>query len=535
MNSTTFARDMVRQLLEAGISDFVLSPGSRNAPLSIALYEAEAAGLVNLYVRLDERGAAFFALGLSKATRNYTVAICTSGTAAANYHPAMLEAFHSQNNLLVITADRPARLRGTGANQTTNQVGLLSPIETIDISQSIDIRRHLLGGPIHLNMQFDEPLLSDDRTDWLDGFHVQQVQNLGSFNKTLQTPKSDESQPLAVSARGILIIGHDRAGFSVNDVHQLAEELAWPIIAEDPLSFPQAISHAPLLLGDPVITEHLKPEQVIVVGRVTLSRSITALIAAADQLMVIDPRTAIVDTDRSADQILHKLPRVISAPDADWIESWKKINVDAKLAYASEFFSEWSEQAAICAITQAIPMGSALFVGSSRPIRDIEAFATPRTGIDTYANRGLAGIDGNISSAFGIAMHYQQSYAIMGDLTFLHDISALVNPVEANLTIFLIDNNGGGIFDTLPQANVTGFEKIFGTPHGLNLARLITGFGYRIEVVKNLSDLHRVMVHDTTNIRFIIVEVPDRKTNAEYLKKMSQSLCSAVRIGSNLA
>ena len=127
MNATTLARNLVRQLIENGISDFVLSPGSRNAPLSIALYEAEQAGLVNLYVRIDERGAAFFALGLSKASDNYVAVICTSGTAAANFHPAALEAYHSDNKLLVITADRPAHLRRTGSNQTTLQVGLLNP------------------------------------------------------------------------------------------------------------------------------------------------------------------------------------------------------------------------------------------------------------------------------------------------------------------------------------------------------------------------------------------------------------------------
>jgi 2-succinyl-5-enolpyruvyl-6-hydroxy-3-cyclohexene-1-carboxylate synthase len=196
---------------------------------------------------------------------------------------------------------------------------------------------------------------------------------------------------------------------------------------------------------------------------------------------------------------------------------------------------EWSEQRAISVITQLIPDGSALFVGSSRPVRDIEAFAAPRRGIDTFANRGLAGIDGNISCAFGIALQYQQSYAILGDLTFLHDISALVNPVDANLTIFIIDNNGGGIFDTLPQANVNGFEKIFGTPHGLDLARVIAGFGYQVEVVKNISDLQRVMVHDSSGLRYVIVEVPDRQSNAAVLKEISQSLCNAVRIGSNLA
>ena len=134
MNATTLARNVVRQLIESGVSDFVLSPGSRNAPLSIALYQAEEAGLVTIHPRIDERGAAFFALGLAKASNNYVAALCTSGTAAANYHPAALEAYHSANKLLLITADRPARLRRTGANQTTLQDGLLTPLKSIDLS-----------------------------------------------------------------------------------------------------------------------------------------------------------------------------------------------------------------------------------------------------------------------------------------------------------------------------------------------------------------------------------------------------------------
>ena len=146
MNATTLARNLVRQLIENGVSDFVLSPGSRNAPLSIALYEAEQAGLVDLYVRIDERGAAFFALGLSKASDSHVAVICTSGTAAANFHPAVLEAYHSDNRLLVITADRPAHLRRTGSNQTTLQVGLLEPIKTIDISATISIAEYLTDG-----------------------------------------------------------------------------------------------------------------------------------------------------------------------------------------------------------------------------------------------------------------------------------------------------------------------------------------------------------------------------------------------------
>jgi 2-succinyl-5-enolpyruvyl-6-hydroxy-3-cyclohexene-1-carboxylate synthase len=157
--STDLARTTVRSLIECGVNTFVLSPGSRNAPLSIALYEASKKGLVDLHVKIDERGAGYFALGISKATNNYVAVVCTSGTAAVNYHPAILEAHHSANKLLVITADRPARLRSTGANQTTNQSNIFGDIESHDISHSIDVAALLVGGPVHLNIQFDEPLL----------------------------------------------------------------------------------------------------------------------------------------------------------------------------------------------------------------------------------------------------------------------------------------------------------------------------------------------------------------------------------------
>ena len=151
MNSaTTLAHSIIRQLIECGVSDFVLSPGSRNAPLSIALQEAAQKNLIELHVKIDERGAAFFALGLAKASENYVAVICTSGTAAANFHPAALEAVHSQSKLLIITADRPAKLRKTGANQTTNQVNLFQAIPTHDFATSIEIAHLLSGGPVHL-------------------------------------------------------------------------------------------------------------------------------------------------------------------------------------------------------------------------------------------------------------------------------------------------------------------------------------------------------------------------------------------------
>lgn len=521
MNATTLARNIIRQLIESGVSDFVLSPGSRNAPLSIALYEAEQAGLVNLYVRIDERGAAFFALGLSKASDTYVAVICTSGTAAANFHPAALEAYHSDNKLLVITADRPAHLRRTGSNQTTLQVGLLEPIKTIDVSSTIYIAEFLIGGPVHINVQFDEPLLSDDRTEWLAGLapHTQSY------------PQGFPNEVFYPKPRGVLIVGHDRAGIDAVAIAHFARLLGWPLLAEDPLSFPDAISHAALFLSDLDIRTSLQPDQIVVIGRATLSRSINALIKECADVVVIDPRASTIDTTRSAAQIFNYLPDGHATPDPDWQKRW----IHAAAVASQSLNLGWSEQSVLAMIASHIPDESALFVGSSRPVRDLEAFAAPRTGIHTFANRGLAGIDGNISCAFGIAEKFERSYAILGDLTFLHDISALVNPSTANLTVFVIDNNGGGIFNTLPQAGVDGFEKIFGTPHNLDLERVIRGFGVAVTKVKSETDLLHALNHQAQGLNFVVVEVPDRATNAAHLKEVTQSLVKALRIGSNLA
>ncbi len=521
MNSTTLARSIVRQLIEGGISDFVLSPGSRNAPLSIALHEAEVAGLIDLHVRIDERGAAFFALGLSKASKKYVAVICTSGTAAANYHPAALEAYHSANKVLFITADRPAYLRRTGANQTTLQVGILEPVATIDISSAISLLDLLSTGPVHLNIQFDEPLLSDDQTDWLAGLSPE------ISEATLESAGAN----FYPKARGIVIVGHDRAGIDAEAIASYASAIGWPLIAEDPLSFPSCILHAPLFLTDSELRASLAPEQLIVIGRVTLSRSVTALIKECSDVVVIDPRAFTIDTARSSSQLLPALPVPHPCPSTNWLTRWQEISQQVRSVVALD----WSEQSAIVSITSAIPEGAALFIGSSRPVRDIEAFAHPRSGIHTFANRGLAGIDGNISTALGIAEKFERSYAILGDVTFLHDISALANQGEANLTIFIIDNNGGGIFNTLPQAGVKGFEKIFATPHNLNLERVIGGFGARVVKVKNAADLLHEIAHQGEGLNFVVVEVPNRESNAAGLKKITQSLVNAVRIGSNLA
>ncbi|MCX6446584.1 MAG: 2-succinyl-5-enolpyruvyl-6-hydroxy-3-cyclohexene-1-carboxylic-acid synthase [Actinobacteria bacterium] len=518
-NSTKLAHSLLRQLIEVGVSDFVISPGSRNAPLSIALGEAASKEIIDLHVKIDERGAAYYALGISKASNNYVAVICTSGTAAANFHPAALEAFHSNNKLILITADRPARLRRTGANQTTDQVNIYPVIKTHDFAAEIDIKKLLTGGMVHLNVQFDEPLIESEKTDWLAGLKI-----------LLHTIENRVSGKLEVGS-GVLIIGHDRAGYSVAEVNDFVGKLNWPVICEDPISFPQSIAHASLFLTDPQIAAKLSPENVIVIGRTTLSRSTNTFIKLAKKVIVIDPRTADVDNKREADLILKALPNEIVSIKSDQI-IWREASGAAAIQLEN---LPWSEQLAITIICELLPEESALFVGSSRPVRDIEAFAHPRNGVSVFANRGLAGIDGNISTVFGITNEFEKTTAILGDLTFLHDISALTNATVGNLRIFVIDNNGGGIFSTLPQASTGNFEQLFGTPHNLDLCKVIAGFGVAVGNATNLMELQSAASKEIKGFEVVVVTVPSRESNAEQLKSVTQRVSSAVRIGINLA
>jgi 2-succinyl-5-enolpyruvyl-6-hydroxy-3-cyclohexene-1-carboxylate synthase len=520
--STRLAQVIVKQILEAGIEDVVISPGSRNAPLSLAFFQASEKGLIKLYLKIDERSAGFFALGIAKATSRAVPLVCTSGSAVANYHPAILEASHTNAPLLLLTADRPARLRRTGANQTTEQARIFGKAVRYfaDISGSaypMELPLNALqSGPVHLNIQFDEPLLdnSDDQSGWLD--------NLSSNPARTFTRKKSGTFH-SKSTRGLLIIGHDRAGLSQDSVNEFAESLGWPVIAEDPLSIPSATSHASLFLASTKVRKEINPDTVVVIGRTTLSRPINALISQARKVIVIDPRMATVDGDRVASQKFLALPSVeVPAADGEWVEQWKKLSQRAGKAVAD--LTGWSEQIFARDFSATLSNSTTLFISSSRPIRDIEGFATSRTGIKVFANRGLAGIDGNLSTALGIATGIAQSsesaVAVVGDLAFLHDVGALASAGKINLRIFVIDNNGGGIFSTLPQAGVNGFEEVFGTPHNKDLAAIASGFGIATSKIASPQELAKVMATPISQLEVVIVDVPNRAENAQGIKSI---------------
>ena len=484
MASTELARKVVRDFIEHGITDFVLSPGSRNAPLSIALYEAEARGLIDLHVRIDERTSAFFALGITKATNHPAVVVCTSGTAVANYYPAFLEAHHSDLPLIVLSADRPARLRFTGANQTTNQINIFNCGR---FYSGDEYELHAVG-PTHINLEFDEPLLSDDKSNWLADLEEKELIESDSTTELFEVP----------TGRGIVIVGHDGI-----DVAEFAENLGVPLIAENPLNYADAVAHASLF------SSKLEIDWAVVVGRTTLSRSTNALIAKAKEVYVIDPRAAKIDPKRSATKIFSDVPTIVGNAEPWKIES-DPIVLDG-----------WNEPSVAQCIASNLPFGSTLYISSSRPIRDFEAFAAPRDGVETFANRGLAGIDGNLSTALGIASKRECTYAVVGDLSFLHDLTALVNQENIKLKLIVINNDGGGIFSTLPQAGVPGFEKIFGTPHGQDLFEIASAFKLPVTEIDDLKTLKQFM-DPPVGFEIAILQMPNREDNAALIKELAQ-------------
>ena len=521
-NSTSLARVIVRQIIEAGITDVVISPGSRNAPLSLAFYEASQEGLIKIHVRIDERTAAFFALGIIKATKRPVPVVCTSGTAVANYHPAVLEASHTNAPLLVLTADRPAMLRKTGANQTTEQARIFGkavryfadidgPVYPMELPLD-----SLRTGPVHLNLQFDEPLLSDDSSNWLSEINVAPKEFV---------PRTKPGNLRLVGARGVVVVGHDRGGLTVDEITKFTKTLGWPVIAEDPLSFPDAVAHASIFLASPEIRSTLIPQSVLVIGRTTLSRSINAFIKSSPITYVVDQRLATVDTDRQADRKFTELPELQGIIQSDeWIAKWAKVSERAQKLISS--LDGWNEAVIARTIAAAIPNETALFVSSSRPIRDFEGFAAPRTGIDVYANRGLAGIDGNISTALGVAYAYKATTAVLGDLSFLHDLTGLIQSESINCRFIVINNDGGGIFSTLPQRGVNGFETVFGTPHGLNPAAIAQAMGITAKQVSSLKELEAEVKAPMSGISVVVCDVPGRESNADNLKNIYQSLSS---------
>ena len=497
--STAQARVVVDELIRHDVRDAVLCPGSRSAPLALALAAADRAGRIRLHVRIDERGAGFLALGLSRATGRPVPVAVTSGTAVANLHPAMVEAAMSGVPVMALTSNRPPELRGSGANQTIEQVGIFGPHarEVVELGVAGDPQREhhhwraAIGravlrstsphdpGPVQVDIPFRTPLVPDAGEE-----------ESGPADDTTIPPGRPGGRPWVartrmgsddISSQSALPVDLTRPTLVIagSGAAPVAELVGVPTVAEPGAPVPLHPVH-------PLALELLHPEQVIVVGRPTLHRGVTRLLADPEISVIVlgdgdgrpNPTGSAVDC---ADSILTGW-----GSDPRWDARAAAADASAR-AVVERLLSTGPPTGlhVAAAVAAGVRGGDHLVCGASNPVRNLSLVAPPTADVTVVANRGASGIDGTVSTAIGVALGVTgRTVALIGDLTFLHDLTALcIGPLERrpeDLTIVVADDDGGGIFTLLEQGEdrlVTDFERVFGTPHGADPAALCAGFG----------------------------------------------------------
>ncbi|MEO6604828.1 MAG: thiamine pyrophosphate-binding protein [Aeromicrobium sp.] len=499
MSAVSVAQDLVRTLLAHDVTDAVLAPGSRSGPLALALHAADQQGLIRLHVRVDEREAGFLALGLAKASRRSVPVVTTSGTAVANLHPAMLEALHAGVPVLAVTADRPGRLRGTGANQTTEQRKIFPGVPF-----TADPRGVSFGGPAHLNLELDEPLI--EPVEW--DFTIERSGTAFGFTDQVDT------EYLAAAPPTVVVAGDDASQWA----RRAAEDGSWPLLAE-PTSGSRTGGNAlvsyRLLLNHSRLAEQI--ERVVSFGHTTLSRPVMQLLSRTDIeiIHVGDQTTFPVPAGDNIRFVDVEHVGVETVTDPMWLTAWLEADKVATAAIDGVLDGTTPYDVARI-VNQAVTPEGLLFVGSSNPIRDLDLVARPYPVGERrliLGNRGLAGIDGVLSSAIGAALARESSRALayVGDLTFLHGSNGLLigpNEPRPDMTIVVASDDGGSIFSTLEQGApeyAEAFERVYATPTGADIGGLCAGYGIPHRTVA-AQDLAAALDEQVTGIR--VLEVP---------------------------
>lgn len=498
------AREAVTALVARGVRDVVLAPGSRSAPLAYALAAADQAGWLAVHVRADERVAGFVALGIAR--ERPAAVVTTSGTAVANLHPAVLEAHHSRLPLVVLSADRPHELRGVGANQTTDQPGIFGTAvrSAIDLPASdgdpVGVRSAVTRsvaaatgrrggppGPAHVNIAFRDPLVP--AVAWQPG------RRPTASPEVLPSAAPPQPYLLGRDPRTVVVAG-DGAGQAAVD---LAGAGAWPLLAEPSSGARHGPTAVPGYRGA-LATLADAVERVVVLGRPTLSRDISRLLARDIEIVVVDPVGDWVDVAGTATTVVGVAAASGRQLDPFWLRRWLDAGESAQAAaLAGEELTGPRVVHALLAAEQphAVVLGSSLTVRHA----DLAAGAGPGfTGARVVANRGLAGIDGTISTATGLALATKEPVrAVVGDLTFLHDVGGLAHGLhepEVDLQVFVLDDAGGGIFATLEHGapeHADVYPRFFGTPQQLDIAALAAGFGAAHRRIGSTAELAEVL------------------------------------------
>lgn len=523
--ATLCARVIVEELLTSGIRDVVLAPGSRSAPLAYELFEADKIGLLRLHVRFDERTAGFLALGLAKATLLPVPVVTTSGTAAANLHPAVLEAAHSHVPLLLLTASRPRALLDTGANQTTAQANLFADhvraVAQLDdagggphvwrfqlarLLAAATGRRTRTAGPVHLDIAFSEPLSPG-------------TQQVPSHPDLVVQPLNGHQEPTVLDpgAQTVVVAGDTTVASGVAAV-ELAARARLPLLAEPSSNArrgPEAISTYRVLLQT-ALAEDI--ERVIMVGHPTLSRPVARLLQRDDlELVVVTDYADWVDPGSRATLVTGAVE--LAPGEEDWLRRWTDSDrqLRGRLDELLQSQQVLTGPGLAGRLWQLLGPADTLVAGSSNPIRDLDLAPIVTDPATVYANRGLSGIDGTVSTAVGVALAVERpTHALLGDLTFLHDANGLIlGPAEPrpDLRIVVANDDGGSIFATLEHglpAHMGAFERIFGTPHGVDLRQLAQASGAAYRRIQDLADVEEVLDEPPLGLE-VVEAVVDRR------------------------
>ena len=591
--STAFSAVFADELARCGLREAVVAPGSRSTPLAMALWHLEQAGRVRLHVRIDERSAAFTALGLAKASGRPVAVLCTSGTAAANFHPAVIEAAESAVPLLVLTADRPPELRGTGASQTIDQVKLYGAAARWYAEAGVPERRpgmagywrslacrawaHAAGapgalpGPVHLNLPFRDPLVPDvpsgpagdplDGADWPDSL-------AGRPGGAPWTAVAGGPAPgpatgpleLPWAERGVVVCGD--GDYDAGALLALAEQAGWPVLAEPSSGArrgPNALAGYQYLLASPEFMAAHRPDVIVSAGRPGLTRPQSALLGLARSAaggagdvrhvaiaqgpgLWADPQRAATDVAAAL-----RLTRAPAEVPGGWLGDWQRADAAARQAASAVpgAFSGGaglSEPEAARELLAALPAGSLLWCGNSMSVRDVDLLLPPGDEVRVLASRGASGIDGTFSTAAGAALAHAAdhpgavAFALIGDLSLLHDAPGLaLGPAEPrpDLCVVVVNNDGGGIFEGLEPARFKDagpFERVFGTPHHASLAHLAAAFGVPYTLAEQPGDIAKAVAAAVPGAGPRIVEArTGRAGNADLRASMLEAARARLR------
>jgi 2-succinyl-5-enolpyruvyl-6-hydroxy-3-cyclohexene-1-carboxylate synthase len=537
MNSNLLLSDLfVDALAKGGLRHVCIAPGSRSTPLALAF---AAHPDVQIHMQLDERSAGFFALGLALATDAPVATLCTSGSAAANFLPAIVEAHEAHVPLLVLTADRPPELRGSGANQTMDQLKLYGshvlwfadmPLPEAETPALVQRHVHSMAaralatangspkGPVHLNFPFRKPL--EPSAQEVNARALPMVARFTRIDRGKLLPAESQVADLVEvirrHERGVIVCGPRSAGDDIAQaVNALSQASGYPVFA-DALSGMRTcagvVTHYDLLLDPKVAPDSSRaftPEVVIRFGAVPTSQVLNDALARcnAQHRIHIAGNGAWADDDfrttwqlhADPDAVCHQVAAVLDASrKRDWLQGWQDDEYRISQAAQDELnASAWFDMQAVNAVLAALPAGARLFAGNSLSVRHVDALAQAGQDVELFGSRGVSGIDGNVSTALGIAAAdaHRPTVALIGDITLIHDMNGLL-PMKRlpNATIVVVNNDGGGIFHRLPIAGIDPpFTELFLTPHGLRFEHAAGLHGLRYARAESREQLQAVL------------------------------------------